>query len=198
MFRNNMGDMYTTSKWGLDMEQKSNEMQHPDARFLIALSSSLDEESANVAADTNDAIARVKCTHSESVDVTGLPANDVEETTHDLDDGCTVLGFAHFRYEYDDSDRPKHPVTYLYELQVHPNAQKFGMGKKLMTIVELISLELKMEKVMLTVFRANVVAMGFYARRKYNVDESSPSNFTGDENESCEYEILSKMLTLPH
>jgi len=76
--------------------------------------------------------------------------------------------------------------------------QKFGIGKKLMTIVELISVNLKMEKVMLTVFRANVDAMAFYEKRNYNVDECSPSNFAGEENENSEYEILSKMVLLPH
>jgi ribosomal protein S18 acetylase RimI-like enzyme len=197
MFRRNMGDMYSSSKWGLDMEQKSNEMQHSDARFLMVLSSPLDNESAYAAADTNDAMTGVNIIDEECVDAMKSTENCVGETINH-DDKCTVLGFAHFRYEYDDDDHPKRPVTYLYELQVQPNVQKFGIGKKLMTIVELISVNLKMEKVMLTVFRANVVAMAFYKMRNYNVDECSPSNFAGEENENCDYEILSKMVLLPH
>ncbi|KAL3801866.1 hypothetical protein ACHAW5_003779 [Stephanodiscus triporus] len=197
MFRENMGDMYSSSKWGLDMEQKSNEMQHSDAKFLMVLSSSLDEESVDVAADSNDATTDVNINDAECVDAMKPRENGVEETINHLYDKCTVLGFVHFRYEYDDCNYPKHPVTYIYELQVHSNVQKLGIGKKLMTIVELISLNLNMEKVMLTVFRSNVAAMGFYERRNYKVDECSPSNFTGEENENCDYEILSKMLLVP-
>ena len=192
-----MGDMYSSSKWGLDMEQKSNEMQHSDAKFLMILSSSLDEESVDVAADTNAAMTEVNIIDAECVDATKPRGNGVEETINHLYDKCTVLGFVHFRYEYDDDNYPKHPVTYIYELQVHSNWQKFGIGKKLMTIVELISLNLNMEKVMLTVFRSNIAAMGFYEKRNYKVDDCSPSNFTGEENKNCDYEILSKMLLVP-
>lgn len=59
-----------------------------------------------------------------------------------------------------------------------------------MTIIELLSIKLHMKKCMLTVFRSNEAAMGFYVRRKYVVDEFSPSNFEGGE--ECDYEILSK------
>jgi ribosomal protein S18 acetylase RimI-like enzyme len=196
MFKKNMGDMYSSSKWGLDMEQKSNEMQHSDARFLIVLSSSLDRESVDTAADTNDDMTGVNIIDADCVDAMKSTENCVEETINHYDK-WTVLGFAHFRYEYGDDDHPRFPVTYLYELQVHSNVQKLGIGKKLMSIVELISVNLKMEKVMLTVFRANVAAMAFYKKRNYNVDECSPSNFTGEENENCDYEILSKIVLLP-
>lgn len=64
-----------------------------------------------------------------------------------------------------------------------------------MNIVELLALSSKMHKVMLTVFKTNKKAMGFYLNKmKYEVDESSPSNFEGEENENCDYEILSKSL----
>ena len=107
-----------------------------------------------------------------------------------------VLGFTHFRYEPNDDDEsstPTQPITYLYELQIHPTLQKLGMGKRLMTIVELLSFKCHMEKVMLTVFKMNDRAMGFYLNKmKYGVDECSPSNYEGCED--CDYEILSKSL----
>ncbi len=61
-----------------------------------------------------------------------------------------------------------------------------------MTIIELLSLKLGMKKIMLTVFHANVGAMKFYLKRKYVIDEDSPSNFAGMED--ADYEILSKKL----
>lgn len=63
-----------------------------------------------------------------------------------------------------------------------------------MTITELVSIKLRMKKVMLTVFHANEGAMKFYLRNKYAIDECSPSNFEG--NEDCDYEILSKPIGL--
>jgi len=162
LFEINMGEMYKQSKWGLDMEAKRNELEHKDARFLVVLSS-----------DT-------------SVESSELVSAEEDQTEQQ------VLGFAHFRYEPDDDDHPKIPTTYLYELQVHPTVQGHGVGKKLMTLIELISLKLQIKKILLTVFHMNKGAMSFYKRNKYDIDECSPSNFEGGED--CDYEILSKEL----
>ncbi len=37
LFENNMGDMYRSSSWGLDMQAKSEEMKHEKARYLLAI-----------------------------------------------------------------------------------------------------------------------------------------------------------------
>lgn len=160
LFEGNMEDMYKSSSWGFDMEEKRNEFTHDDARFLIIL------------ADRGS-----------------------KETPSDSDTSQRVLGFAHYRYEEDDEDDPTVPVSYLYELQIQSTHQKAGLGKRLMTLVELLALKSKMHKVMLTVFKTNAKAMSFYLNKmKYKVDECSPSNFEGEENENCDYEILSKSL----
>ena len=162
LFEINMGEMYKQSKWGLDMEAKRKELEHKDARFLVILSSDTSVESSELVSAEEDQKEQ------------------------------QVLGFAHFRYEPDDDDHPKIPTTYLYELQVHPTVQGHGLGKKLMTLIELISIKLQMKKVLLTVFHMNKGAMSFYKRNKYDIDECSPSNFEGGED--CDYEILSKQL----
>ena len=63
-----------------------------------------------------------------------------------------------------------------------------------MTLVELLSLQLQMTKVILTVFKCNTGAMRFYMNKLkgYEVDECSPSNFEGEED--VDYEILSKRI----
>ncbi|KAL7527621.1 hypothetical protein ACHAXR_002047 [Thalassiosira sp. AJA248-18] len=186
LFKTNMGDMYRESKWGLDVDEKLKELQHHDARFLVVvLSSTLTD---------NDSVTQ----HATATSI--MSTMRTEESNNEVADDTTksesVLGFAHFRYEPDDDDHPKLPITYLYELQINPSYQrKHGLGKRLMTIVELLSLKLQMKKVMLTVFHSNEAAMGFYTKRmRYAVDECSPSNFEGEENEGCDYEILSKAL----
>lgn len=169
LFQTNMGDMYRQSKWGLDVEEKERELRHPDARFLVALSEAKKED-----------------------------ATTAPRTTADDHENCTVLGFAHVRYELDEDDddapRPPPPIAYLYELQVNPAVQGLGLGKRLMTVVELLSLRLRLKKVVLTVFYSNQGAMGFYRKNAYVVDACSPSNFAGEENEGADYEILSKAL----
>ena len=170
LFEINMGEMYKQSKWGLDMEAKRKELEHKDARFLVVLPSDTSIKSSEL-----------------------VPA---EEDQHKSDNNTNpeqqVLGFAHFRYEPDDEDHPKIPTTYLYELQVHPTVQGHGLGKKLMTLIELISIKLQIKKILLTVFYMNKGAMSFYKKNKYDIDECSPSNFEGGED--CDYEILSKQL----
>lgn len=163
LFEENMGDLYRSSNWGLDLDEKRKELTHDDARFLIVFA---DDEELDAA--TIDGISPT------------IPS---------------VLGFAHFRYEEDDEDDPTAPVSYIYELQIQSKQQKVGLGKRLMNIVEMLALKSRMQKVMLTVFKANSNAMRFYLNKmKYEVDECSPSNFEGEENESCDYEILSKSL----
>lgn len=141
---------------------------------------------------------RKELTHDGARFLIVLEDDDDERDTESSDDKRTnprVLGFAHFRYEEDDEDDPTAPVLYLYELQIQSTQQKAGMGKRLMNIMELLAMKSKMHKVMLTVFKENVKAIGFYLNKmKYEVDECSPSNFEGEENEHCDYEILSKSL----
>eukprot|EP00571_Detonula_confervacea_P005642 CAMPEP_0172321062 /NCGR_PEP_ID=MMETSP1058-20130122/42172_1 /TAXON_ID=83371 /ORGANISM="Detonula confervacea, Strain CCMP 353" /LENGTH=286 /DNA_ID=CAMNT_0013036463 /DNA_START=266 /DNA_END=1126 /DNA_ORIENTATION=- len=180
LFKTNMGDMYRHSTWGLDMEEKLEELQHSKARFLVVLSTETVRATLAESNKETDGADNVKAKNSD---------NDTISMKQ-----CTVLGFCHFRYDLDEDDdgHPKLPITYLYELQIHPTVQKLGLGKKLMTIIELMSLKLQMKKVMLTVFHSNEAAMGFYKKRNYHVDECSPSNFSGEENENCDYEIMSK------
>ena len=179
-FEVNMGELYRRSNWGLDMEGKRLELEHKNARFLLALKKGGGTAGGGTAGGSDGDESR--------------EAGDAGQGRPDGDDaGAEVVGFAHYRFEVDDEDRPTRPVGYLYELQISSQNQKHGLGRKLMALVERISSELKMEKVMLTVFKANVGAMKFYERQEYKVDESSPSNFEGGEN--CDYEILSKSMT---
>ena len=157
LFKANMSDMYQASSWGLDLEEKSSELRHETARFLVV----------EAATDTDGAGAS-----------SGARRN--------------VLAFVHFRFEPNDEEKPTEEVLYFYEIQVSDKAQRSGLGKRLMNIMELVAHKNGMQKVMLTVFKMNGGAMKFYLdKMKYGVDESSPSNFDG---EPADYEILSKVV----
>lgn len=109
-----------------------------------------------------------------------------------LDNYEILAGFLHFRFEYDDEESPTCAVLYVYEIQIESTYRGFGVGKRLMEIAERIAREQSMTKILLTVFKKNDKAMGFYTKGLgYDVDESSPSKF-GDH--SVDYEILSVYL----
>jgi len=171
LFQENMADLYRSSNWGLNMKEKERELQHDNARFLIVK-----------VEGTND----YDSIHDKNVNSDGM--------------GSDIVGFTHFRFEPDDEDHPNEEVLYVYELQIHEFARRVGLGKRLMSIMELIGLQMRMKKVMLTVFKANQVAMDFYLKKiKYTIDESSPSQFNqesvvGFGQEEVDYEILSKRI----
>ena len=212
LFEMNMSDMYSDSHWGLDMHEKEAEMRHASARFLVALSpsSSVPSSTDTIAGDCDASSAAAVGARNNALPTMTIPTAPPPTTspkvaptisTNDTSDTCNsnaivVLGFIHYRYEGDDDIQPSLPITYLYEIQIHQSHQKFGLGSRLLSLVEDISRRLHMKKVMLTVFLANANAMAFYDRRGYAIDKCSPSNFTstGEEINDCDYEILSKVL----
>mmetsp|Transcript_1228 Transcript_1228/g.1743 ORF Transcript_1228/g.1743 Transcript_1228/m.1743 type:complete len:251 (-) Transcript_1228:15-767(-) len=164
LFQTNMTDMYKSSSWGLDMKEKENEFQHPDARFLI-LTPTVEYDS-----------------HQQQ-----------QQLTSNSKATNKVLAFAHFRFEIDDEDDPLCAIAYLYELQVDSSARRAGIGRRLTSIVELIAKMVHMKMVRLTVFKSNLSAMHFYTNKmKYSIDDISPSNY--EDNVDVDYEILCKSL----
>ena len=148
LFQANMGELYEKSEWGLDLQEKAEELRHEHARFLIVTP------------------------NKESRD---------------------LVAFVHFRFDVNDDDQPTEEVLYVYEIQVSLDARRFGLGKRLMNIMELVGTKTYMRKVMLTVFSNNHAAMKFYKDKlKYVVDENSPSR----HGQTADYEILSKVVSL--
>ena len=143
-----MADQYRNSSWGLNMDEKMEELRHANARFLL------------------------------------LTRNGGSE------DDTALAGFAHFRFDYDDEESPTQPVVYIYEIQIDELHQRQGLGKKVMEVIEKITLNGGFKKIMLTVFKENVGALQFYEQLNFTVDDCSPSKY----NEPADYEILSKML----
>ncbi|XHG00786.1 hypothetical protein AWENTII_004206 [Aspergillus wentii] len=119
-------------------------------------------------------------------DVTGN--DDVESPQEEGE----ALGFTSFMVTYEDG----YEVVYLYEIHLSSAVQGQGLGKQLMLKLEDIGRHIGLEKIMLTVFKSNTVAMGLYNRVGYTVDEFSPPPKilrNGTVKESS-YLILSKSL----
>ncbi|KAF9336996.1 N-alpha-acetyltransferase 40 [Podila minutissima] len=150
LVESNMMELYMKSKNGWCREDKEEEMQDVQSRYLIAF--------------------------------------------HD----DVPVGMIHFQFLEEDTmtDRDAE-VAYCYEIQVIPECQRKGIGAYLIGLLETIGRAAKMEKVMLTVFKANKSAIRFYLEQmKYQYDEISPCvSLTRGRASRFDYEILSKSLT---
>ena len=103
-----------------------------------------------------------------------------------------VGGFLSFMLTYEDG----YEVIYCYEIHLSPQLQGTGLGKRLMAMMEEVGKKVRVEKAMLTVFKANKAAMRFYERLGYEEDEYSPRprKLRGGVVKGPDYMILSKPL----
>ncbi|CAG0920036.1 unnamed protein product [Notodromas monacha] len=101
------------------------------------------------------------------------------------------IGFVNFRFDMDYGL----PVFYLYEIQLECGYHRFGLGRRLMAISELVAFSAKMMKVVLTVLDKNEAACKFFNALGYTLDESSPTGFddVGYGLGVFDYKILSKI-----
>ncbi|TDL28728.1 acyl-CoA N-acyltransferase [Rickenella mellea] len=107
----------------------------------------------------------------------------------------TLQGYSMFRFEREDRQN----MIYCYELQIASQARRMGLGAALVHNLECIGRALVMEKLMLTIFRANTDAKQFYILNRFAIDDTSPDSSQGkeggEEGQSiCDYEMLSKLL----
>lgn len=115
--------------------------------------------------------------------------NDFDKVTCWSGDGDGLVGFAHYRFIVEEEI----PVVYVYELQLETCARGKGLGKFLMQLLELIARKNQMGAVMLTVQKANILAINFYLNRlRYVISAISPSKMDPLTGSEKSYEILCK------
>ena len=105
-----------------------------------------------------------------------------------------VLGFASFMLTYEDGRE----VVYLYEVHLADELRGIGLGRYLVQLVQRVGKEAGMEKIMLTVFRANQKAVSFYEKLGLTVDDFSPESrrLRNGRVKEPDYVILSKALEI--
>ncbi|KDD73199.1 hypothetical protein H632_c2434p0 [Helicosporidium sp. ATCC 50920] len=101
------------------------------------------------------------------------------------------LAFAHFRFEVEADE----PTLYVYDIQISPQAQRRGLGRFLMQLIELIAWRVGMTNVMLTVFEGNQGGRRLYEALGYVKSIDSPDY--GVERSDKGYSILRKQKPLP-
>lgn len=70
----------------------------------------------------------------------------------------TLSGFATFKFDFEDG----HEVIYCYELQIAEAQRQHGLGALLLNALRAIGQRAQMEKLMLTTFKFNKAAQGFF------------------------------------
>ncbi|XP_065851565.1 uncharacterized protein [Euphorbia lathyris] len=118
--------------------------------------------------------------------------HDVNNNDMMLDKGESHLpvGFVQYRFTLEEEI----PVLYVYEIQLESCVQGRGLGKILMRLIELIAQKNCMSAVILTVQKANVVAMDFYTTKLgYTISSISPSRVDPLMGVEMSYEILCKV-----
>lgn len=101
------------------------------------------------------------------------------------------LAFAHFRFEVEADE----PTLYVYDIQISPQAQRRGLGRFLMQLIELIAWRVGMTNVMLTVFEGNQGGRRLYEALGYVKSIDSPDY--GVERSDKGYSILRKQKPVP-
>ncbi|XP_024437908.2 uncharacterized protein LOC7485183 isoform X2 [Populus trichocarpa] len=136
---------------------------------------------------------KVKCrdmvaSEARYIFVHEAPNASVDEISMKLDKS-PLVGFVHYRFTLEEDI----PVLYVYEIQLESHVQGKGLGKFLMQLIELIARKSCMGAVVLTVQKANAVAMNFYrSKLRYTISSISPSRVDPLMGLEKSYEILCK------
>jgi ribosomal protein S18 acetylase RimI-like enzyme len=152
--------------------QKRKEMEHEDARYLIAYDT-MPSSSVQLENQTNN---------------NNNNSNNNTNNNTTSSNATTPVAFVHVRFEEEHGQ----PICYLYEIQIASSHQSKGLGKYLMQLVELITRKGGLTRIMLTVFHENTAAVALYNKLGYVKDGDSPGvvNPTGEHG----YEIMTKMM----
>ncbi|XP_015164283.1 N-alpha-acetyltransferase 40 isoform X4 [Solanum tuberosum] len=150
------------TEWPVEEKVKRREMVSSEARYIFVY------EISNV-----DANITLKLSKKGRCNADGM------------DDKGHLVAFVHYRFTIEEEI----PVLYVYELQLEHRVQGKGLGKFLMVLIELIAQKGKMSAVVLTVQKANMIAMNFYRNKlRYLISTMSPSQMGLQTN----YELLCK------
>ncbi|KAI0067724.1 acyl-CoA N-acyltransferase [Artomyces pyxidatus] len=117
-------------------------------------------------------------------------AGSLDETQHEDN---SILAYTIFRFDMESGEC----VIYCYEMQVSKIARRAGLGKVLMQFLSDIGHRWSMQKVMLTVFRANNSAFAFYKAIGFEVDPISPGygdDEWEDKDDQSDYWIMSRKI----
>lgn len=131
--------------------------------------------------DINEKMSEWKHPRTKVVFVTKKDAGDLLDDiiSNKLPpDEDQLVGFMCLRFEIG-ADKNE-SALYVYELHIHSDFQRQGLGEELIRMARHLAVEFKMDKIMLTVFMNNDIALKFYNKLKFSPDKSTPAKNEAD------------------
>lgn len=201
LFTTNMKELYETSTWGFNIDDKQKELQHPNARFIIITPSFTD--------DYIVAFVHFRYCYDDDDNPTLLALYvyelQVKSQYQKQGVGKYCMQLMEFIATHGFTTPP--PVSVPAKLSTSKAKDNIGIAainksghntnknssKKNSVASAPDSTTTGIKKIMLTVFRQNTAAMEFYrSKLQYTIDSTSPSQY----NQVTDYEILSKDVVL--
>ncbi len=199
LFTTNMKELYETSAWGFNIDDKQKELQHPNARFIIITSPCAD--------DSVVAFIHFQYCNDDDDDPTMLVLYiyEMQVTAQYQKQGVGQYCMQLMEFIATHGVTTPSPVPVASSTSKakentgratvnHSSHNKNKNGsKKNSGACAPHTTTPGIRKIMLTVFRQNTAAMQFYrSKLQYTIDSTSPSQY----NQVTDYEILSKDVVL--
>ncbi|PVG04829.1 hypothetical protein CPB86DRAFT_771456 [Serendipita vermifera] len=134
------------------------------------------------------------------------PTDESQKSSRTSQVSGSVVAYGIFRFDTEENEKDDEmdEVLYCYELQVSTKARRLGLGKKLLSFMEMFGTQYNMKKLILTCHKANSPAIAFYMSMGLINDPICPSKWMAEgdlddeeedeEEEEIDYYILSKPL----
>lgn len=137
-----MRELYMKAGWGWNAGEKYREMEHRDARFLIAECNGVGGGGNEIVdSDTRggESVSSTDGTKREGLTAVG----ESKEAEGGGQGEARLAGYCHFRFAWDADENDdgegvggKEDVLYVYEIQVAPWATRRGLGRRMMQALE--------------------------------------------------------------
>lgn len=135
-----MRELYMDAGWGWNADEKYREMEHRDARFLIA---ECDGAGGGNGIE-NDTPGGDSVSSADGLKPEGSTAvGESREADGGSQSETRLAGYCHFRFAWDADEKDdgegvggKEDVLYVYEIQVAPWATRRGLGRRMMQALE--------------------------------------------------------------
>jgi hypothetical protein len=198
LFHQNMKQMYEQSSWGYDEEIKRNEFKHPNARFIVISQTTEDEKDMVIAFvhyrycyDDEDQPTTL-VVYVYEMQVQGqYQKQGIGQYCMFIIEAIAKLGIRTSPLQLPTTNTKENKITKTTKDKrtSNKNTTKINVSSSSSSSSEQPALVI--QKVMLTVFRNNKLAIQFYRHKLcYQIDSSSPSQY----NQITDYEILSKVI----
>lgn len=104
--------------------------------------------------------------------------------------GDNPIGFIHFKFEEQDNMF----TLFIYNIEVAEEYQKNGLGTFLMSAVESIGKEIKVDCLMTMLFKANELGLEFFRKNGFISSPISPENLNAEKSDLFKHLILYKLI----